>query len=282
MSNIYIIGEIGINHNGDLEITKQLIDMAKECGCNAVKFQKRDIGTVYTKELLDAPRESPWGTTQREQKEGLEFDRGDYIQIDAYCQKIGIEWFASSWDLTSQIFLREFNLPHNKIASAMLTNEELVQAVINEGRHTFISTGMSVEDQIDTVVGQFELHKVPYTLLHCVSIYPCPNDMCNLDRINTLLNRYSSGEYFKGVGYSGHERGHIPSVIAVVLGATVIERHITLDRAMYGSDQAASIEWGQIKRLCRDCRNVKAMIKGNLTSIKEAEALVAKKLRYWE
>lgn len=282
MNEPFIIAEIGINHNGNIVIAKQLIKMAKDCGSDAVKFQKRDIDIVYTQEFLKQYRESPWGNTQREQKEGLEFGYAYYEEIDNYCNQIGIEWFASAWDINSQNFLSSFNLPYNKIASAMLTHMEFIEVVAKEGKHTFISTGMSDFEQIDEAVNIFEKHKTPYTLMHCTSVYPCPNDMCNLYLIEKIRDRYCLNKHFKGIGYSGHEKGHIPSVIAVVLGVTVIERHITLDRSMYGSDQAASIERGQLERLCRDVRSVKSMLRGDAKAVIKAETEVAKKLRYWE
>ena len=233
----FIIAEIGINHNGSVEIAKKLINMAKECGVDAVKFQKRTIDIVYTKELLDSPRQSPWGTTQRQQKEGLEFGKKEYDEIDSYCKEKGIYWFASAWDEKSQVFLKQYDLPFNKIASAMLTHKKLVEMVAEEKKHTFISTGMSSFEQIDRVVNVFKKNECPYTLMHCVSVYPCPDEWCNLKMVEMLKKRYGCP-----VGYSGHEIGPFPSVLAVTLGAIAIERHITLDRSMYGSDQSASLE----------------------------------------
>ena len=184
----FIIAEIGINHNGDIEIAKKLIDVAAFARCDAVKFQKRTIEEVYTKEELDKPRESPWGTTNREQKYGLEFDESEYDEIDRYCKEKGIEWFASAWDKQSQEFLKQYDLPFNKIASAMITHKDLVKMVAEEGKHTFISTGMSNLEQIDRVVNIFEKHTCPYTLMHCVSTYPCPDEWCNLGMLRTLKN----------------------------------------------------------------------------------------------
>ena len=231
MDQTFIIAEIGINHNGDMDIVKQLIDWASNSGADAVKFQKRTIEKVYTKEELDRYRESPWGTTNREQKMGLELSKEDYDEIDRYCKGKGIKWFASAWDLDSQDFLAQYDLEYNKIASAMLTNLELVQKVAMEGRYTFVSTGMSSIDEIDTAVDVFKKYNCPFELVHCNSTYPMKNEDANLKMIDTLKNRYGCK-----VGYSGHETGRIVSFAAAVIGASSIERHITLDRAMYGSD----------------------------------------------
>ncbi len=272
----FIITEIGINHNGSVEIAKKLIDMAKECGADAVKFQKRTIDIVYTPEFLASPRKSPWGTTQREQKEGLELSKDEYDEIDAYCKKKNIYWFASAWDEKSQEFLRQYDLPFNKIASAMLTHKNLLEMVAEEEKHTFISTGMSTFEQIDRAVDIFEKKNCPYTLMHCVSVYPCPNEWCNILMVKTLKERYNCP-----VGYSGHEHGILPSILAVVFGAVAIERHITLDRAMYGSDQAASLEKRGLELLIRDTRDVKRILgTGEKTVIPEEEK-VAYKLRYF-
>lgn len=285
MKTPFMIAEIGINANGSVKTAQELIFKAKESGADAVKFQKRNIDIVYTQEFLNGYRESPWGNKQRDQKEGIEFDHAEYKDIDWFCKQMNIPWFASAWDEQSQLLLRTFNMPYNKIASAMITHSSFLKLVAVEKKHTFISTGMTENvAQITKAVEIFESHKCPYTLMHCVSVYPCPNEYCNIQMINDLFSRYSSGEYFRGVGYSGHERGHIPSVLAVGLGATAIERYITLDRTMYGSDQAASLEPGQFQRLCRDCRNVGSMLKSTDHSegLIKAEAEVAKKLRYWE
>lgn len=277
MEKVFVIAEIGINHNGDVGITKKLIDMAKECGCDAVKFQKRTLSTVYTQELLDSPRESPWGTTQRAQKEGLEFKEQDYDEIDAYCRHKNIEWFASAWDVDAHIFLKKYNLKYNKVASAMITHTELLKAIALEGKHTFISTGMSDLKTIDTAFEIFKASKCPFTLLHCVSTYPSDDEECNINAIQTLQKRYQCS-----VGYSGHERGILPSVLAVAFGASVIERHITLDRTMYGSDQAASLEYKGLHDLVRDIRRLPRLLGTGEKKISERELPIAKKLRYFE
>ncbi len=271
---IFIIAEIGINHNGDVEIAKKLIDVAKVAGADAVKFQKRTIDLVYEKELLDSPRESPWGNTQREQKEGLEFGIDEYSEIDDYCKKKGIEWFASSWDLESQKMLRQFDCKFNKVASAMIVYGDLLREVAAEKKHTFISTGMSTFDQIDRAVKIFLEAKCPFELMHCVSTYPMDDVDANLNCIKTLRERYQCD-----VGYSGHEVGLAVSYAAAALGITSLERHITLSRAMYGSDQAASVEPVGFIQLVGAVRKIeKAMGDGNII-IGKKEVSIAEKLR---
>ena len=275
--NVFIIAEIGINHNGDVNVAKQLIDMAKSAGCNAVKFQKRTIDVVYTKEMLQQFRESPWGTTQEQQKKGLEFGEAEYNEIDAYCKKIEIEWFASAWDIPSQKFLKKYNLNYNKIASAMITNISFLEEVASEKRHTFISTGMSTYKDISTAVDIFKKHGCPVTLMHTVSTYPSKEEELNLLMIRSLKEKYGLP-----VGYSGHEASVSPSVAAVMLGATVIERHITLDRAMYGSDQSASLEKEGLERMVAMIRKIPKILGDGIKRFDEREQAVAKKLRYWE
>ena len=272
----FIIAEIGINHNGDVEIAKELIDLAKQCGADAVKFQKRTINVVYTNEVLDSPRQSPWGTTQRQQKEGLEFGKHQYDVIDAYCKEKDIYWFASSWDENSQKFLRQYDLHFNKIASAMLTHKNLADMVAEEGKHTFISTGMSTFEQIDRIVNIFTKKRCPFTIMHCVSLYPCPDKYCNIRMIDTLKQRYNCP-----VGYSGHESGILPSSIAVVFGACAIERHITLNRNMYGSDQSASLEKRGLELLVRDTKNVSTILGDGHKVVITEEEQIAHKLRYF-
>jgi N-acetylneuraminate synthase len=271
---MFIIAEIGINHNGDLSIAKDLIKVAHEAGCDAVKFQKRTLDIVYTQELLDSPRESPWGTTQREQKEGLEFNEDNYKEIEKYCKELGIEWFASAWDIESQKFLRKFNCKYNKIASAMLVDIPFLKEVASEKKHTFISTGMSTLDDIDKAVEVFKKEGCSYEIMHCVSTYPMEDEDANLNAIKTLRDRYNCE-----VGYSGHETGLAVSYAAAALGISSLERHITLDRSMYGSDQAASIEPMGLKQLVGAVRKIeKAMGTGEIGYI-EKELLIAKKLR---
>ena len=274
----FFIAEIGINHNGCLETTKKLIDMAVSAGCDAVKFQKRDIDTVYTQEYLDSSRQSPWGTTQREQKEGLEFGKKEYDEIDKYCKQKNILWSASSWDIESQYFLRQYDLPFNKIASAMLTHEELLKEVSSENKHTFISIGMSTYENIDLAVSVFKKADCPFTLLHCVSTYPCKDEDCNINMIKTLQEKYPDTP----IGYSGHERGILPSILAASLGAKTIERHITLDKKMYGSDQSASIESPELKKMIEESRKVINTLGTGQKIFLKHELPIAKKLRYFE
>lgn len=274
--HILLIAEIGINHNGDVEIAKRLIDMAKDAGWDAVKFQKRTIDIVYSKEVLNAPRESPWGTTQRAQKEGLEFGQEEFEIIAKHCREKGIEWFASAWDMPSQEFLRQFDMPYNKVASAMITHLDFLQEVARERRPTFISTGMTTFGDIDRAVEIFRGSDCPFMLMHTVSEYPSPEADLNLAMIPSLRKRYGCP-----VGYSGHEASVSPSVIAAAMGAAAIERHITLDRAMYGSDQAASLEWSGVKALADQVRKVPTVAGDAQKRITEGEAKVAEKLRYW-
>jgi N-acetylneuraminate synthase len=233
----YLIAEIGINHNGDIDVAKKLISLAKETGFDAVKFQKRDIEKVYSKEQLDTPRESPWGKTTKEQKNGLEFGKKEYDQIDEYCKEINIEWFASAWDLNSLNFLENYNLRYNKIASAMIVDKNFLNEVANKKKHTFISTGMSSKNDIDYAVKIFRDKNCSFELMHCVSVYPMDHKMANMSTILELKKIYNCD-----VGYSGHENGAVLSASSVLLGISSLERHITLDRTMYGSDQAASLE----------------------------------------
>ena len=274
MKKTFIIAEIGINHNGDLDITKTLIKKAAEIGCDAVKFQKRTIDSVYTEEELDRPRESPWGTTNRQQKLGLEFEKEEYDQIDSYCKEFGIHWFASAWDLESQKFLKQYDLKYNKIASALLTHTELLEMVADEGKYTFISTGMSTMEQIKTAVDIFRTKNCPFELMHCNSTYPMKNEDANLLVINTLREAFRCD-----VGYSGHETGRIVSVAAVTMGATSLERHITLDRTMFGSDQAASIEVADFARLLEDVETVHRALGTSEKFVHDSEVPIMNKLR---
>lgn len=271
---IFVIAEIGINHNGSLEIAKQLIDVAKDAGADAVKFQKRAIDLVYTQEFLDSLRESPWGKTQRAQKEGLEFNAEQFREIDRYCKEKGINWFASAWDVESQKFLRQFDLKYNKIASAMLVHEPLLRMVAEEKKHTFISTGMSDIQHVKRAIEIFREAGCPFELMHTISTYPMDDEDANLNRIKTLREHFGCD-----VGYSGHEVGLAVSYAAAALGITSLERHITLDRAMYGSDQAASVEPSGFRMLVGAVRKIeKAMGDGRL-EMNPKEAPIAQKLR---
>ena len=274
--DVFIIAEIGINHNGDLELAKELMKMAKDAGCDAIKFQKRTIDIVYTKEFLEESRESPWGTTQREQKEGLEFNESDYGEIDSYAKELDIIWFASAWDIPSQDFLKQFNVPYNKIASAMTTNLEFVEHVAKEGKPTFVSTGMTTLEEIENTVNIFKKHNCPITLMHTNSEYPSPEENLNLNCIITLKEKFNIP-----IGYSGHEPSVSPSLVAACLGATAIERHITKDRSSYGSDQAASLESSGLKNLVDMVRKLPVVLGDGVKLITDEEKKIAKKLRYW-
>lgn len=276
--SLYLIAEIGLNHNGSLDIAKQLIDEAAQVGFDAVKFQKRTIEKVYTKEILDSPRESPWGTTQRDQKNGLEFECEQYQEIDRYCRAKGISWSASAWDLDSQRFLREFDLPFNKVASAMLGHKPLLLEVASEGRKTYISTGMATLDEIDDVVNLFRQANCSFELLHCNSTYPMQDQDANLRCISMLRERYGCD-----VGYSGHETSGIKvCVAAVALGATSLERHITLDRSMYGSDQAASLAAHGLRDFVEAVRMVPLLLGTGIKAITASEQAIRAKLRRTE
>ena len=272
---VFITAEIGINHNGSVKIAKQLIDIAVEAGCDAVKFQKRTVEKVYSKEVLDSQRESPWGTTTREQKNGLEFSEKDYKIIDKYCKKKKIDWFVSCWDIDSQIQMRKFKTKYNKVASAMLTHTKLLYIIAEEKKHTFISTGMSTMKDITKVVKIFRSHKCPFELMHSHSAYPMTLEESNAKVIQTLQKKFKCN-----VGYSGHETGsYLVPIIATVFGASSIERHITLSRAMYGSDQSASLEKAGLIRMVRDVRLVQSILGDGKKRIWDSELSAQKKLR---
>jgi len=273
MSRVMIVAECGINHNGDINLAKKLIDVACLAGCDAVKFQKRTIEIVYTPEQLDVPRESPWGTTNREQKNGLEFDRKDYKEIDRYCQIKGIQWFASPWDIRSVNFLNYFSGQYIKIASASLTDRKLLDRAANTGKDLILSTGMSAKKELDDaleIVGS----RAKY-ILACTSTYPTVPEEMNLNFIKTLKEQYPQYK----IGFSNHSPGIMFMVAAAALGAEMIEFHITLDRAMYGSDQAASIETNGVMAICKHIKNIeKGMGSGDWT-VFDSEEKVKKSLR---
>ena len=272
---VFITAEIGINHNGDIDIAKKLIKMSKECGCDAVKFQKRTIEKVYSSEILDSARESPWGKTTRDQKLGLEFEKKEYDEINSYCKNENIEWFASAWDVDSQKFLKDYDLKYNKIASAMLTHNELLDIVAKEKKYTFISTGMSTLEQVENAVQIFRNLECPFELMHTNSTYPMKLEEANLKCIDTLHKKFDCK-----VGYSGHESSsYLLCVTAVMVGATSIERHITLDRSMYGSDQPASLEKPGLERLVRDIRRLDLILGDGIKRVWDSEIPVMEKLR---
>ena len=268
----FIVAEIGINHNGDLEIAKKLIDAAALAGCNAVKFQKRTVEIVYRADELAGRRESPFGTTNGDLKRGLEFGLPEYSEIDRYCRGKGMPWFASCWDEESVDFIESFNPPCFKIASACLTDDQLLRRHRRYGRPIILSTGMSTLEQIDHVMEVIGTGNL--ILLHSTSIYPAQLEELNLRSIQTLKKRYGVP-----VGYSGHEVGLAPTLAAVVLGACVVERHITLDRAMWGSDQAASVEPHGVARLVKDIRAIEKSFGDGEKRILPREIPVMQKLR---
>ena len=271
----YLIAEIGINHNGDIKIAKQLIKNAKDCRFDAVKFQKRTIDIVYDQKTLDTYRESPWGKTTREQKMGLEFEKTEYDEIDKYCKELNIDWFASSWDVKSLEFLDNYNLKYHKIASAMIVDQNFLEEVSRRNKHTFISTGMSTEQDIDNAVNIFKKNNCSFELMHCVSTYPMKPEDANLITINQLKKEYGCN-----VGYSGHENGVVISLAAMMLGISSLERHITLDRTMYGSDQSASLEFNGMKDLTSSIDKMLLSIgTPSLGKIIDDEIPIAKKLR---
>ena len=274
MNKIKIIAEIGINHNGDIKIAKDLIDCAKKAGCDIVKFQKRDIDLVYSKEQLNSFRESPWGNTFRQQKEGIELSKNDYDEINNYCNDIKIEWFASAWDNNSQQFLNNYDLKYNKIASAMIIDKFLLNAVADMKKHTFISTGMSDLNIIDDAVNIFQKKNCSFELMHCVSTYPMKDEDANLKCINTLKERYKCN-----VGYSGHEVGLAVSYAAVAFGITSLERHITLSKSMYGSDQSSSLEFNKLHELVGGVRKLESALGDGTKKVIKAEKSVEEKLR---
>ncbi len=271
---IFIIAEIGINHNGDIKLCKELIDIAKAAGCNAIKLQKRNITKVFSEKFLNTYRESPWGFTQKDQKLGLEFNLEKYKEIDRYCKYKNIEWFASAWDLDSQKFLRNFDLKYNKIASAMITYIDLLEMVASEKKYTFISTGMSNYSDIDKAVNIFRKNSCPFELMHTISTYPMRDQDANLNTIKTLREKYNCN-----VGYSGHESGLAVSYAAAAMNITSLERHITLSKSLYGSDQAASLEPGELRSLVRAVRSIELAMGDGQKKILESEVPISVKLR---
>jgi N-acetylneuraminate synthase len=268
----YIIAEIGINHNGDIDIAKRLIDLAKLSGCNAVKFQKRTIDVVYSAEELAKPRENPFGETNGDLKYGLEFGFEEYKEFDKYCRDKNIIWFASCWDEGSVDFIAQFNVPCYKIASASMTDDDLLRYTKAKGKPIIMSTGMSTLEQIEhavEIIGKDNL-----IILHTTSTYPAYYEELNLSVIPALRKRYGVP-----VGYSGHETGIASSVAAVALGACVVERHITLDRAMWGSDQAASLGPSGVIKMINEIRLVETSMGDGVKKVIEREEPIIKKLR---
>jgi N-acetylneuraminate synthase len=269
----YVVAEIGINHNGDLDLAKRLISVAIAAGCDAVKFQKRSVDVVYTADELAKPRENPFGPTNGDLKWGLEFDEEDYAEIDAFCKSAKMPWFVSAWDEASvDLIAKNFDVPCFKIASASLTDDNLLRHTRKTGKPIILSTGMSTYAEIDHAVEV--LGKDNLIVMHATSTYPANYDELNLKAIPTIRDRYGVP-----VGYSGHETGIPSSVAAAVLGACMIERHITMDRAMWGSDQAASLEPNGISRLVRDIRLCEQSMGDGIKRVYEREVPIIKKLR---
>ena len=272
---VFIIGEIGTNHAGDIKIAKKIIDAAVDSGFDAVKFQKKNVEKIYTNKFLDSYLESPWGTTQREMRLYREFSNKQFNEIDMYCKKKKIPWFVSCWDIDSQIEMKKFNLKYNKIASAMLIHEKLLKIVAKEKKYAFVSTGMSEMNEIEKAVKIFRKEKCPFELLHTNSSYPMNNNEANLKLISSLAKKFKCN-----VGYSGHEKGaSFVSTAAVIMGATTIERHITIDRTLYGHDQAASLEPEGMRRLVRDIRMIDEIMGDGVKRIWKSELPNMKKLR---
>lgn len=269
----YVIAEIGINHNGDMDIAKRLIDSAKLAGCDAVKFQKRTPEACVPADQRDVPRETPWGVmSYLEYRHRVEFGRSEYEEIARYCSERDIHWFASCWDEESVDFMEAFHPVCYKVASASVTDHPLLDRIAETGRPVILSTGMSTLEQVDSAVER--LGSSALLIAHSTSTYPCPPEELNLRCIGALADRYD-----RPIGYSGHEVGLQTSVAAVVLGACFIERHVTLDRAMWGSDQAASIEPQGLMRLVRDIRVVERALGDGVKRVYESERTVMKRLR---
>jgi N-acetylneuraminate synthase len=273
MNNVMIICEAGINHLGNIDLCKQLIDGAVFAGCDIFKLQKRDINSCYTKEELDKYRESPFGLTNRDLKEQLEFNEKEYDIIKDYCDQKNIELMVSCWDLVSQNFMKKYNLKYNKVASARLGHEKLIREIAKEGKYTFISTGMSTLEEIEKVLAIFDEYGTDYEILHCNSTYPCPDEELNLRTIITLKNKFGCK-----VGFSSHSPGIIPCVLAVALGATSIEAHMTTNRTIYGSDQASSIEITGFKRMVDYIRDAEKQLGNGIKIITAGEKTCRDKL----
>ena len=274
ISPTYLIAEIGINHNGDLNVAKKLIEESAKAGFDAVKFQKRTVEVVFTKEELLRPRESIFGNTNGALKHGLEFGIDEYSEISNYCKKLGIDWFASPWDVESLNFLEKFDVVAHKVASACLTDRALLQAMRKTGKPVFISTGMSSIDQVREALALLDPKNT--IMMHAVSVYPAKPEQLNIGWIEDLKKNFPDIP----VGYSGHEAGVIPSVIAVAkYGAVCVERHVTLDRAMWGSDQSASLEPQGMERVVKYIRSIPVVCGTGSKTILEEEKPILEKLR---
>jgi sialic acid synthase SpsE len=278
MKQIFIIAEAGINHNGSLETAIKLIDLAADAGCDAIKFQKRTPEICVPQSMKGIMRDTPWGQmTYLKYKQRTEFGLREYSEISKYCREVGIAWSASAWDIPSLEFLDQFNLPFHKIASALSTNIEFVEEVAKRKVLTYASVGMCTFGDIDKLVNIFAESNCPLILLHTISTYPAKEEDLNLQMIQTLKERYNLP-----VGYSGHESSVSPSIFAGVLGAVAIERHITLDRAMWGTDHAASLEPAGLNQLVKSLRKIPTVLGDGIKKDIPDEIVIAKKLRYWK
>lgn len=277
MNKTFIIAECGINHNGNIEIAKQLIEGAKCAGADAVKFQKRTIDRVYTKDELNKYRESPWGITQREQKHGIEFNESQYDEINNFCSDVGIDWFASVWDLESVKFLEKYNLKYNKIPSPLLTHKKLLIDVAAQQKLTFISTGMSTIEEIEKAVDIFRNAKCNFILMHCNSSYPVDDKELNVSCIQTLRNHFDCS-----VGYSGHSPGITDGVLAVALGAVAVEKHITINRTLYGTDQSSSLEIHGFAKMIEYIHFIEDAIGDGIKRVTDEEEKIKLKLRRYD
>ena len=277
VNKVYLIGEIGINHNGDVNLAKKLILEAKKKGFDAVKFQKRDPNICVPNHKKKIFRETPWGyISYLDYKKKIELGIKEFDIINRYCKKIKIDWFASAWDTNSLKFLKKFRCKYNKVASALLTNYELLNQIAKEKKTTFISTGISNYKLIDKAIKIFKKNKCNFILMHSVSIYPCPNDKLNLKMIPELKKRYKCK-----IGYSGHESSVEPSIVAAALGARYIERHITLNRSMWGTDQSASLELNGMRELCERVRKFEAVLGDGKKKILKDELSKLSDQKYW-
>ena len=274
----FLIGEIGINHNGSIDLAKKLIELAVTSGFDAVKFQKRDPDISTPEKQKLKLRQTPWGDmTYLDYKKKIEFGENEFNEIDKFCKKKKIIWFASAWDLPSQIFLKKYKLKYNKVASAMLTNINLIEKIADEKKLTLISTGMSTIKDISKAVNIFRNKKCKFLLMHCVSTYPCPIQNLNLNLIQTLKKKFKCE-----VGYSGHESSVSPSIIAYIMGATYIERHISLDRSMWGTDQAASLSESGMKNLSDILNKSQNVLGDGIKRLSKQESDLLKKFKYWK
>ena len=277
MKKIFIIGEIGINHNGSLKIAKKLIKLAKDTGFDAVKFQKRTPEITTPKDKMNLLRETPWGKiSYLKYKKKIEFNKKEFDEIDKYCKKIKITWFASPWDIPSNNFLKQYKLKYNKIASPMLTNIELLKSVSKQKKFTFISTGMSKMEDVKRAINIFRKSKCKFQIMHCVSSYPCPEEQLNLKLIEVYKRKFKVD-----VGYSGHEKSVSPSLMAVSLGALAVERHITLDRTMWGTDHASSLEENGMRSLVSMIRKFEKAYGDGRKKFLPKEKIKLKENKYW-